>query len=186
MKSSSVRGTPYTHIASPSANQGFRQGGGNADNTVAEQFRGGGINTQANTRGTPANYAHGNPDETRRVVSSDRYGKVESGSQGNANDPKNNGDGVVLDRMGKDYASPGAAPSLDSPVPGNAPVFDTASILAENRAHLGSNMPEAASRDDILNLGGVLSRGMKGTSTSGGPETELTEDDTLPAVAPAR
>lgn len=179
-----VRGTPYTHIASPSANQGFSPS--TPGKTVQPQFQGGGINTQANTQGTPYNSGRGNPDETRRVVSSDKYGKVMSNSQGDANDPKNNGDGTVLDNMTVDYASASPQPTLDSPVPGGAPAFDVGEIIPVNKARLGSGMPDAAARDDLLNLGGVMSRGMLGTSKPGQPETALTDDDTLPAVGAAR
>lgn len=187
MKSTSVRGTPYTHIGpgGQGGNEGFRQGGGNADRTVQPQYQGSGLNTQANARGTPARYEHGNVDEFKRVVSSDKYGMVESNQQGNANNPNNNGDGVILDKMSMDYASPANEPAEDSPVPGNAPIFDTGEIISVNQARLGSGVKSEHARDDLLGCGGVMSRGMVQKSTANGPEDELTEDDTLPGLAPA-
>lgn len=188
MKSTTVRGTPYTHYGPTGGgvnrDEGYRQGGGNADNTVQNQYREGGINTQANSRGTPAQYAHGNPDESSRTVSSDKYGKVQSNQQGNANDPSNTGAGVLLGSTGEDHSPPGAS-ALDSPVPSSAPVFDPGYMVSENRAHLGSGNEKAAT-GGLLAAGGVMSRGMVQKSTPGGPEDELTTDDTLPAVGPAR
>lgn len=174
MARNSVRGTPYTHIG-PASNQGYREGGG-ASNTVADQYRGSGINTQANSRGTPAQYEHGNPADAQRVASQGPYGMVESNQQGNANSPQNNGSGVLLDGAG-------GASTMDSPVPGGAPRFDPGFIAKENTAHLGSGNEMGAR--DLINGGGVMSRGMVQKSTSAGAETELTADDTLPAVGPA-
>lgn len=138
MARTSVRGTPYSK-------------------TVQPQYQGGGINTAPNTSGTPYNSQRGNDDEARRVVSSDTYGKVMSNGQGNANDPSSNGSGVVLDGIGAD-ASPPAASGLDSPVPRGAPVFNPASMDAENRAHLGSGN-ESAATGTMRSGDGVLARG---------------------------
>ncbi len=190
MRPSTVRGTPFTKITS-TGNEGFRQAGGNADNTVAPQFRGGGINTQGNTRGTPAQYAHGDSDEFSRTVSSDNYGKVIDDQMGDQSDPASNGNGVILSNMGQDYEDPSAQPTMDSPVPSDAPRFDTGTIKDENRAHLGRGRGvtapnEAMSVDNLETIGGVMSRGMVGTSkASDKSELELTADDTLPAVGPA-
>lgn len=176
MKSSSVRGTPFTKIGPGGSNQGFRQAGGNADNTVGSQYRGGGINTAPNERGTPAQYAHGNAADAKRTVSSDKYGKVLDPQAGNLNDPASNGPGVMLNGdPSKDM--------LDSPVPMKAPQFDEGWIEQENRAHLGTGNEEGM--NSLAAGSGVMSRGMKGTSTPGGAETELTDDDTLPAVGAA-
>lgn len=186
MKSTTTRGTPYTHIGPSGSNSGYRQSGGNADNTVGEQYRGSGINTQTNARGTPAQYEHGNPGDASRVASHDKYGMVESNEQGNANNPANNGSGVILD--GAHYAngfSPHAETTLDSPIPRDAPRFDTGFIATEDAAHLGKGSHAERSREGLVAGGGVMSRGMLGTSTPGMPETALTDDDTLPAVGPA-
>jgi hypothetical protein len=175
MKSTSVRGTPFTKIG-PSGNSGFRQGGGNADNTVGTQYRGSGINTAPNERGTPAQYAHGNPGDAMRVVSRDRYGKVIDDAAGDQANPAANGTGVILN---------GDPPRdmLDSPVPMKAPMFDEGFIAKEDRAHLGGGNEEGMR--SLIEGGGVMSRGMVGTSKPSGAEDELTTDDTLPSVAPA-
>lgn len=142
-------------------------------------------------RGTPythvkaSNTSHGgNGPESKRVVSQAPYGMVESNEQGNANNPKNNGSGVVLD--GAHYAngfSPHAHPAMDSPVPTDAPRFDPGFISTEDAAHLGSG--NESGREGLVAGGGVMSRGMVGTSrASDKSETELTTDDTLPAVGP--
>jgi hypothetical protein len=127
-----VQGTPYSK-------------------TVQPQYQGSGINTESNTSGTPAHSQAGNPATTRRVVSADTYGKVMSGAQGNANDPSNNGSGIVLDGAK-------AAGAFDSPVPSGAPVFNPASMDAENRAHLGSGN-ESAANSTMTAGDGVLARG---------------------------
>lgn len=68
-----------------------------------------------------------------------------------------------LDHLSKDYENPLAAPTVDSPVPGAAPMFDTGSIIDENRAHLGKGSGATApnpsmARDNLLKIGGVMSR----------------------------
>lgn len=176
MARNSVRGTPYTHVkAGNSEGQSASKPVG-YKGTVGNQYGDDQIQTGP-SRGTPYNSHAGNGPESKRVVSSDKYGKVESNQQGNANDPASNGSGVVLDGAS-------AAGALDSPVPGNAPVFDPGYMETENRAHLGSGN-EMGMRN-LLNGGGVMSRGMVGTSKPGAGEDELTTDDTLPAVGPAR
>jgi hypothetical protein len=109
-----------------------------------------------------------------------------SGSQGNANDPSNTGSGVLLDSVSSDYEDPTIQPSMDSPVPGNAPMYQTSDITSVNQARLGSNMSPAHAKDDLLALGGVMSRGMEGIDKSTDTEDKLTRDDTLPGVAPRR
>lgn len=175
MARNSVRGTPITHLGPAASNSGYRQGGGNADRTVLPQYAEDGINTRTNARGTPAQYEHGNPADASRVASSGKYGMVESNQQGNANDPANNGSGGVLDGAGHEL-------TLDSPVPGRAPRFDPGFIPREDAAHLGSGNEMGAR--DLINGGGVMSRGMVQKSTPNGPEDELTLDDTLPTVGP--
>ena len=66
------------------------------------------------------------------------------------------------DKVSRGY-SPQAAPTLDSPVPRHAPVFDTGFVEEENIEHLGKGSgPTAPSeemgRDNLLKIGGVLSR----------------------------
>lgn len=119
--------------------------------TVQPQYEGSGINTGSNPGGAPYTSQSGNPAQSKRVVSSDAYGKVMSNNQGNANDPSNNGSGIVLDGAK-------AAGAMDSPVPSGAPVFNPAYMDAENKAHLGSGN-EAAANSTMTSGDGVLARG---------------------------
>lgn len=180
-----VRGTPYTHTKAGNAEgQGSGNPKGSDGQTTLQPYRGTGMST-AQSAGTPYRSQTGNGPESRRVVSADTYGKVMSNHQGNANDPANTGSGVLLDSVASDYEDPTVSPAMDSPVPGSAPMFDTGQIVSVNEARLGSNMAPAHAKDDLLALNGVMSRGMQGTSTPTGAETELTDDDTLPSTAPA-
>lgn len=183
MKSSSVRGTPVRHISNTT-----REGMGAAkpkgmDGTVNRQFQGDqSINRQEGiSTGTPYTSRDGNSDEFSRTVSHDKYGKV-IGEAGDNQQPRDNGNGVLLDGMDRDRGyEPRDERTLDSPVPDGSPTFDASFIQAENRAHLGKGIgvSEAQINDDVLGIGGVLSRGMRGTSTPEGREDELTSDDTL-------
>lgn len=184
-----VRGTPYHHI---DAKGGQGQRGGepaeNQGSTVHAQFREDGINTETRARSTPYHSEAGNPPGARREVL--RSTSAESSDHGNQNDPRSNGSGVVLD--GADSYErgfqPPHEPTTDSPVPRDAPWFDTRTIREEDVAHLGEGTggSENASSTDLRELGGVMSRGMIGTSKkSDKDEGELTKDDTLPEVPPA-
>lgn len=123
-----VRGTPYT---------------------TQSQYQGSGINTASQASGVPYSSTSGNPAETRRVVSADTYGKVESGNQGNAADPASNGPGVVLN------GAPSAG-AMDSPVPSGAPKFDPGFMDSENRAHLGSG--NESGTGPLMTSSGVMGR----------------------------
>lgn len=183
MARNSVRGTPYTHVkASNTEGQSAGTPGG-YKGTVGDQYGDDDIQTGP-SRGTPYNSHGGNGPESKRVVSQAPYGMVESNEQGNANNPKNNGSGVVLD--GAHYAngfSPHAHPAMDSPVPTNAPRFEPGFISSEDAAHLGSG--NESGREGLVAGGGVMSRGMVGVSKNDQPETFLTTDDTLPSTGPA-
>jgi hypothetical protein len=190
MRPTTVRGTPYTKITN-TANQGVspRTPSG-MKGTVEENTAEPGIRTGPPGRGTPYRSQAGNSDEFMRTVSRDRYGMVMDPVLGNPNDPRTNGDGVILDHMATDYEDPRHMPTMDSPVPVEAPIFETSTVAQENAAHLGRGRGPTApnpamARDDLLAIGGVMSRGMVGTSTNAEPEKILTDDDTLPAVAPA-
>lgn len=184
MSRNTVRGTPYTHVKA-SNTEGQKAGKpGGYEGTVGRQYGDDEIQTGPG-RGTPYQSRGGNGPETRRVVSSDKYGKVETNAAGNMNDPATNGSGVILDGADS-YSrgfSPGGEATLDSPIPRDAPRFDPGFISAEDEAHLGSG--NRSGTEGLLAGGGVMSRGMVGTSKSSGSETELTEDDTLPSTGPA-
>ena len=171
-----VRGTPYSSVKVGNT-EGQRAGSpsGADGQTSMSQYRGTGMST-TQARGTPYHSQGGNGPESKRVVSSDKYGKVTSNQQGDANNPASNGTGVSLDDAR-------AARTLDSPVPSGAPEFDPGFIHKEDLAHLGSG--NAGGAETLVNSSGVMGRGMVGTSTPGGSEFELTDDDALPGVAPA-
>jgi hypothetical protein len=179
MKQSSVRGTPYHHV-NATGGQGQR-GGSPAENrgsTVHEEFRGDGINTQTRTNATPYRSERGNPPGARREV--ERSTNAESADHGNQNDPHSNGPTVMLDTHD---AADGWMPReeggvMDSPVPAHAPVFDAAFIPTEDRAHMGSGN-ESVANTNLVEIGGVMSRGTDSVSHPGEDEFELTRDDTL-------
>jgi hypothetical protein len=194
MARSIVRGTPYTHITSQTANQGIRAGipKGSDGQTTMEQFRGTGMSTAQSARGTPYHSEAGNPDEARRQASHDRYGHVIDDAAGNQADPRVNGSGVVFDGSHNvmNGNMPPPAETFDSPVSRDAPVFDPGFMVEENREHLGHGSGvtapnRAQSEHDLLAVGGVMSRGMVSTSTPDGDEHQLIQDDILPNVAPA-
>lgn len=179
-----VRGTPYTHVKT-SNTEGQKAGKpGGYEGTVGRGYGDDEIQTGPG-RGTPYQSRGGNGPESRRVVSSDKYGKVETNQAGNMNDPATNGSGVILDGANS-YArgfAPGGEPTMDSPVPRDAPRFDPGFISAEDAAHLGSGNERG--REGLVAGGGVMSRGMVGVSKNNQPEDFLTEDDTLPSTGPA-
>ena len=105
--------------------------------TANPNFAEPGIRTGPEGRGTAANHVQGNPDEASTVRLQHPYGLVISENGQDHNNARANGDGTILDHMSKDYENPSPAPTVDSPVPGVAPMFDTGSIIDENRAHLG-------------------------------------------------
>jgi hypothetical protein len=179
----SIRGTPYIKLGGTEGGSAGKPAG--YTGTVGPQYGRDIIDTRGQG-GTPYQSTNGNPATAKRVVSADLYGKVMSNQQGNANDPNNNGGGVVLDSVTTDYEDPAIQPAMDSPVPGSAPMYQTANIVSVNQARMGSNMSPAHAKDDLLALNGVMSRGMDNISKPGEAETELTDDDTLPGVAPRR
>lgn len=186
MARNSVRGTPYTHVG-PGGNSGIRPGmpKGMDNQTTHEQFRGTGMDTKQSARGTPYNSGAGNPADSKRAVSNDARGRIPDNTGTVHNDPAANGQGVVFD--GADSYARGFSPhgeaTMDSPVPGGAPRFDPGDIKTENLSHLGSG--NASGVKSLVEGGGVMSRGMLGTSKPSHPESVLTEDDALPGIAPA-
>jgi hypothetical protein len=150
--------------------------------TVNSQFEGdqsGNRQTGLNT-GTPFNSEQGNPDEASRVRFQGRYGVIDVNGGQDMNSPSSNGNGVVLDGMNREKGyQPRDTKQLDSPVPSGAPFFDTRTIAEENRAHLGGDEFNTVDLDDLGKMGGVMSRGMVGTSRGSASEDELLDDDYL-------
>lgn len=135
---------------------------GYSGKTVPDQYRGDGVGIDTRrlpNTGTPYQDSDGNPDEARRVAFQGPYG-VSPGAGGvDMNDPAANGSGVVFDRTtsAQNGNMPKAAPQADSPVPKDAPYFDTRTIAQENRAHLGQG--NASAEDSLLKIpGGVMGR----------------------------
>lgn len=183
MKSSSVRGTPVRSISG--ANEGQAAGKpANMSGTSPSQYVGDQSQQPQRGSGTPYNSKNGNPPAAKRVASSGKFGDVIDTQTGvNLNYPDSNGNGVLFDGISReaDY-SPMGASAMDSPVPAGAATMPRGSMRAENIAHLGTGKGvDASQAGDVLDaIGGVMSRGMVGTTSGGsGPENELTRDDTL-------
>lgn len=175
MKGSTVRGTPYHHVGN-TAREGMKAGTpkdmeGTSPRGMSSDNRG----YQPNPRGgTPYHSDDGNSDEYKRQVAHGT--NLESSDHGNQNDPRSNGAGVMLDANGMDRGfSPRPERTMDSPVPGHAPEFDTGFIQEENRKHLGSGNERG--NEDLVKGGGVMSRGMKNVSRPGGAETEMESEE---------
>lgn len=165
MKSSSVRGTPVTFLG-PNGDPGY-----------------GGMTPGSYGSGTPLNSVKGNPDNAMRQVSNGKYGMVDTPAAGNQADHTNNGNGVLFNGVseGRDYLATQAG-AMDSPVPAGAQMPNTNSADTLNALRNGSGKDYSGSKqipDQILAAGGVLSRGMLGTSTPSGGAAEMTEDDAL-------
>jgi hypothetical protein len=167
VKPSSVRGTPVRSMSGTSPSQ-----------YVGDQSQ------QPNrASGTPYNSSKGNSATAKTVKQSGGVGQVIDTQTGVMfHEPNSNGNGVVFDGITRegDYF-PAGAPAMDSPVPNGAATMPKGAMRAENIAHLGSGTGVNASQagDVLLAIGGVMSRGMVGTSTPAGGEAELTKDDTL-------
>jgi len=185
------RGTPYHHIGNKgTAHEGMEHGAKprGYEHTSRDAEGRPGADYRSDTRGyqhsdrsgTPYNSQNGNSDEYRRLVTRDAHGNVTSEHGINHNDPRDNGKGVIFDganRYEEGYM-PKPERTMDSPVPEHAPWFGAEFIAKEDRAHAGSGIEHTAT-DDLLSIGGVMSRGMVGTSSRHGPETELMQDDEM-------
>lgn len=185
MKSSTVVGTPVRSIKAGNV-EGMMAGTPKGyEGVVNRQYQGdqsGNRQTGVNT-GTPYNTRNGNGPESKRVASSDKHGIVIDTQTGvDLNEPTSNGNGVILDGMTResDYTPRGAA-AMDSPVPQGSPTFEAGAMRAENIAHLGKGKGAAASQagDVLLAIGGVMSRGIAGTTKASDSSTALIEDDLL-------
>jgi hypothetical protein len=135
--------------------------------------------------GTPYQSVAGNPGDASRIAHGTGFYGVDAVEGGqNMNDASSNGNGTILDHMSRETQYQPRSPAMiDSPVPGNAPFFDSRTINDENRAHAGRGN-EATANDRLLPIGGVMSRDMLGTSTPKGGENELQEDDVLKNLGP--
>ena len=128
MKSSSVRGTPYTHVTN-TRSEGMMHGAKpkGMSGTVNKQFEGDqkGNRQVGIAQGTPYQSMDGNSDEFVRVRSRDKYGKVIDDAAGDQANHLNNGNGVILDGIAREMGyTPMAAATMDSPVMMGAPRFD--------------------------------------------------------------
>lgn len=159
MKSTTVRGTPVRHISG--GKEGIAPGvPANMSGTVSRQFESDNRGYQSNPQGGTRYHSDaGNPGDAMREVVRDARG-LHTDSTGTAhNDPKSNGNGVLFDGMSRANAqSPIAAPAIDGPVPGDAPVFDPHDMVVENRAHLGRSASAGPISDTLLEGDGVMSR----------------------------
>jgi hypothetical protein len=174
-----VRGTPIRSYAA--GDQGRSAGTPKGmQGTQPQQFTSDkrGYQSQAG-EGTPYTSRDGNGATSRRVVEAGMTKGLIPDSQGVVNnDPMSTGSGVILDGANGIDHSPHGAPAMDSPVPGHAPRFNPADMIAENRSHLGSG--NEAGMVDLVNSPGVMGRGMDTVSQAGNKDvSELTRDDTL-------
>ena len=185
MKSSSVRGTPIRSISADNG-QGFnsRPKPGGLSGTVNRQFEGDQkINRQEGiSTGTPYQSGSVNDDLPPKTTRS-KYGMVDTPAAGDQAQHTSNGNGVLFNgvEQSNDYL-PNLKDVMDSPVPEGAqmPQDDASLKLNEIRNGKGSYWgSDDAIQDSIVKAGGVISRGMLGTSTPAGGEMEMQEDDVL-------
>lgn len=179
MKSSSVRGTP---VRSSGGSEGQMAGKPAAmTGTSPSQYVGDQSQQPQRGSGTPYNSANGNSANAKRVASSGLFGEVIDTQTGvNLSRPDSNGNGVLFDGISResDY-SPQSAVALDSPVPAGSPVLARGAMRRENLEHLGQGAAASLAGDVLTDIGGVMSRGMVGTTGPNEPEDALTRDDTL-------
>jgi hypothetical protein len=161
---------------------------GYSGKTVADQYRGDGVGIDTRPlpgSGTPYQDSDGNPNEFKRTAEgTGRYGIVLGENGQNMNDPASNGSGTIFDGAKRENGyMTRPAPTFDSPVPQKAPRLDPSFIPTEVRGRLGGGN-ESAAKDGLVAGGGVMSRGMVGTSKTSAGEDELTRDDTLRGRTP--
>ena len=187
-RGSTHRGTPVTSVKAGN-NQGMGAGKPSGYEGTS-RARNPGANFTSDTRGyqssersgTPYHSQDGNGPETRRLVTRDAHGRDVVSEHGmRMNDPASNGAGVVFDGANNREAGyqPHQHPMIDPPVPEHAPNFKPEWIQEENRAHLGTAIEHLAG-EGLVELGGVMSRGMVGTTKPHDPATILTSDDDYP------
>lgn len=178
MKQSTVRGTPINSIKAPN-NQGMRAGKPEGmSGTVNRQFEGDQkINRQEGiSTGTPYVSQDGNGPETKRVRSSDKFGKVDSGAAGDQAFNTSNGNGVMFDSVKREDDYFGKEERImDSPVPEGAqqPQHDASIKLNELRNGEGSYWgADDVIEDSLLKADGVMSRGLDNTEDDRGEERD--------------
>jgi hypothetical protein len=170
MKQSTVRGTPINSIKATNS-QGMNHGAKpkGYHGTVNKQFEGDqkGNDQEGISTGTPYQSLDGNGPESKRVRSSDKFGKVTTASEGDQAEPDSNGNGVLFDgvKRERDYI---ATPSnvMDSPVPEGAqkPQDDASIKLNELRNGQGKYWgADDVIEDSLLKAEGVMSRGLDNT-----------------------
>jgi len=185
-RGSTHRGTPVTSVKA-SNTQGMGAGKP-AGYSGTSRDRNPGASFTSDTRGyqssresgTPYHSQDGNGPETRRLVTRDAHGRVPDHGIVH-NDPASNGAGVIFDGANNREAGyqPPRHPMIDPPVPEHAANFKPEWIQQENRAHLGTGLEHLAD-EGLAELGGVMSRGMVGTTKPTDPATILTTDDDYP------
>lgn len=167
MKSTTVRGTPINQIGPKGSSTGDRQGFNpqaapkGYTGTVNTQFQGDQSQQPNPSSGTPYNSGPGNPDDTRNLRQDGRYGvsPVAGGADANTND--GTGGAVMFSGVTREAGyNPKDAAAMDSPVTKGSPALDTRTIRQENLAHMGQGVGAESSQsgDEILNIGGVMSR----------------------------
>ena len=137
MKSSTVRGTPVRHITNTAREGMGAQSPAGFSGTVNQQFEGDKLGAR---NGTPYHSHDGNGPEFKRERSHGKYGEVRD-QNGDQNNPRDNGDGVILDKISRDgdYL-PMQEGTMDSPVPHGAPTLAKGEVHRENIAHLGQGI----------------------------------------------
>jgi hypothetical protein len=187
VKPTTVRGTPVRFISA--GNEGMAAGKpANMSGTTSKQFQGDQSNKVDARSGTAYNSQNGNSPTAKRVASSDKYGMVVSENGINMSNPESNGNGVVFAGVGGMSILPASMPqTMDSPVPEGAqrPIENAPGILANLRSGSGSQWgANGGPSNTFLDMGGVMTRGMVGTSTPTGGPDELLEDDVLRNLGP--
>ena len=188
MRSTTVRGTPINSMKAGNTEGQMARKPAGMNGTVNRQFEG---DQKGNDQvrgqmegkgrlGTEYTSQGGNGPETMRVRSHDRYGMVRD-ENGDQNNPKDNGNGVLFDGVMENHGMrPGNQPqTMDSPVPEGAqrPISNAPHIL--NNLRSGEGEYYGAGDGPPNHFNGVMTRGMEGTSTPKGSIFELTEDDVL-------
>ena len=167
-KSKGIVGTPINHIGPSGASVGNKEGftpgvpAGYSGKTVADQYRGDGVGIDTRPlpgSGTPYQDRDGNVDEfSRTAEGTGRYGIVLGENGQDMNNPASNGSGTIFDgaTRANGFIPKPDKPTLDSPVPRTAPMFEPGFIPAEDRAHLGSGNESGV--ESLVGGGGVMSK----------------------------